>query len=221
MITDGQRLHYRTVKNLSALLKGVSSNHVGDFSCLNCFHCYRTKSKLKKHERVCSYRDYCYAEMPNQDNEFIKYYYGEKSLKVTGIIYADLECLPEKMHLCQNNLEKSYTDKSYSLFTNCSLDATKSKLDRYRGKHCMEKFCKDVRVHTMEIINYEEKEMIPLTIEENEYYEMQKFRHYLIFVQSLAIDRRIVSKDLNANLIKNTKQALKYFLRKSNIDKLF
>ena len=159
--------------------------------------------------------------MPNQDNEFIRYYYGEKSLKVTGIIYADLECLPEKMHLSQNNLEKSYTDKSYSLFTNCSLDATKSKLDRYRGKHCMEKFCKDVRVHTMEIINYEEKEMIPLTIEENEYYEMQKFRHYLISVQSLAIDRRIVSKDLNANLIKNTKQALKYFLRKSNIDKLF
>ena len=39
------------------------------------------------------------------------------------------------------------------------------------------KFCKDVRVHTMEIINYEEKEMILLTIEENEYYEMQKFYH--------------------------------------------
>ena len=85
----------------------------------------------------------------------------------------------------------------------------------------MEKFCKDVRVHTTEIINYEEKEMIPLTIEENEYYEMQKFRHYLISVERLTIDRRIVSKDLNANLIKNTKQALKYFLRKSNIDKLF
>ena len=41
----------------------------------------------------------------------------------------------------------------------------------------MEKFSKDGRVHTMEIINSEEKEMIPLTIEENEYYEMQKFYH--------------------------------------------
>ena len=49
--------------------------------------------------------------MPNQDNKFIKYYYGEKSIKVPGIIYADLECLSEKMHSCQNNLEKSYTEK--------------------------------------------------------------------------------------------------------------
>ena len=32
----------------------------------------------------------------------------------------------------------------------------------------MEMFCKDLRVHTTEIINYEKKEMIPLTNEENE-----------------------------------------------------
>ena len=47
MITDGKRLHYHTVKNLSALLKGISSNHVGNFYCLNCFHWYRAKVKFK------------------------------------------------------------------------------------------------------------------------------------------------------------------------------
>ena len=47
MITDGKRLHDRTAKNLSALLEGISSNHVGYFYCLNCFHWYRTKAKLK------------------------------------------------------------------------------------------------------------------------------------------------------------------------------
>ena len=50
----------------------------------------------------------------------------------------------------------------------------KNKLDCYKGEDCMEKFCKDLREHAMKIINYEKKEMIPLTIEENEYYEMQK-----------------------------------------------
>ena len=42
------------------------------------------------------------------------------------MIYADLECLLEKIHSCQNNPEKSYTEKKtkhtpsgYSLFTNC------------------------------------------------------------------------------------------------------
>ena len=49
--------------------------------------------------------------MPNDHKRILKYNYGEKSLKVPVIIYADLECLLEKMHLCQNNLQKSYTEK--------------------------------------------------------------------------------------------------------------
>ena len=31
--------------------------------------------------------------MPTKDNNFIKYNHGEKSIKVSFIIYADLECL--------------------------------------------------------------------------------------------------------------------------------
>ena len=44
MITDGEKWHYLTVKNLSGLLRGITSNHHGDFYCLNCFRSYRTKS---------------------------------------------------------------------------------------------------------------------------------------------------------------------------------
>ena len=49
--------------------------------------------------------------MPNEDNKISKYNNREKSLKVPFIIYADLECLLEKMHSCQNNLEKSHTQR--------------------------------------------------------------------------------------------------------------
>ena len=38
----------------------------------------------------------------------------------------------------------------------------------------MEKFCKDLREHAMKLVNYEIKEMIPLTDEENKFYEEQK-----------------------------------------------
>ena len=38
----------------------------------------------------------------------------------------------------------------------------------------MEKFYKDLREHAMKIIDYEEKEMIPLTDKENKSYEQQK-----------------------------------------------
>ena len=124
IITDGAKWHYLAVKFVSALLRGITSNHNGNFYSLNCFHSFSTKNKLKKHERVCNDHDYCYAEMPNEDNKILKYYQGEKPLKAPAIIYADLECLLEKMHSCQNNLEKSYTEKKtkhkpsgYPLFT--------------------------------------------------------------------------------------------------------
>ena len=38
MITDGKKWHYLAVKSLPALLRGITSNHEGDFYCLNCFH---------------------------------------------------------------------------------------------------------------------------------------------------------------------------------------
>ena len=50
MITDGKKWHYLTVKSLSALLKGISLNHVGEFYCLNCFHSYRTEKKKTSRE---------------------------------------------------------------------------------------------------------------------------------------------------------------------------
>ena len=84
--------------------------------------------------------------MPKEDNKILKYNHGEKSLKVPFIIYADLECLLEKISTCinpyinpesfsHNNPEKSSTTKAnehtrsgYSLFTHSSFDATKMSL---------------------------------------------------------------------------------------------
>ena len=71
MITDGTKWHYIAMKSLSALLRGVTSNHNGDFYCLNCFHSYGTKEKLEKHENVCNDHGYCYGEEPN-DNKILK-----------------------------------------------------------------------------------------------------------------------------------------------------
>ena len=53
MITDGKKWHYLVVKSLSALFKGITSRHVGHSYCLNCFQSFRTKNKLKKHEKLC------------------------------------------------------------------------------------------------------------------------------------------------------------------------
>ena len=48
MIIHGENWHYLAVKNLSALLRGITSKHEGNFYRLNCFHSFRTENKLKK-----------------------------------------------------------------------------------------------------------------------------------------------------------------------------
>ena len=97
MITDGEKWHYLVVKNLSRLLRGITSNHHDGFYCLNYFHSYRTKNKLEAHKKICENHDYCHVEMPIKGNNTIKYNHGEKSIKIPFTIYADLECLLEKM----------------------------------------------------------------------------------------------------------------------------
>ena len=79
----------------------------------------------------------------------LKYYYGEKSLEFPAIIYADLERLLEKMLSCQDNPKKSYTEKKtkhtpsgYSLFANCSFDASKNNLIVTKGKTAWKSFVK-------------------------------------------------------------------------------
>ena len=119
--------------------------------------------------------------MPNEDNKIKKYNQGEKSIRSPFIIYADLECFFEKISTCYNNLEKSSTTEinkntpsGYSLFTHCSFDKSKNKLDYYKGDHCMENFCKDLRKHATKIINYEKKDMIPLTKKEEKHHNEQE-----------------------------------------------
>ena len=182
MITDdNNNWHYLALKSISKLLRGVTSNNNGDFYCLICFHSYRTKDALKNHVKICKDHYFCNLIMPNENNKILKYNPGEKPLKVPFIIYADLECIFQKIDSCQNNLEKSYTEKKakhkssgYSLATYCSYDKSKTERTYYRGIDCMEIFCKDLKCQAMEIINYEKKKIIPLTNEEKEFHEKQK-----------------------------------------------
>ena len=118
--------------------------------------------------------------MPTKNNDIIKYNHGKKSMKLLFVIYTDLECLLEKMSTCKNNPNESSATKinkhipsGYSIFTHCSFDKSKNKLNYYRGKDCIKKFSKNLREHASKIIDYEKKKMIPLTTEEKIYHNKQ------------------------------------------------
>ena len=94
------------------------------------------------------------SKSQNGLKKILKYNLGEKSLKAPFAINLDLECLLKKEQSCQNNLEKSYTQKKakhepsgWTMLTKCSFDEKENKLDYYRGKACIEKLQKAKRAH--------------------------------------------------------------------------
>ena len=194
MITDSYKWHYLAISNMSAFLEGKSSNHRGDFYCLNYFNSYTTNNKLKEYEAIYNKHDSCHTEMPKFAKRIIKYAHGEKSLRTPFAIYLDSECLlKEREQSRENNLEKSYTDKKaahepsgWAMFAKCSFDKAKHKLDYYRGRTCIERLRKKLKEHAMQIINYEKKEMITLTGEENRPYKEQEVCH--IFKEKFCTD---------------------------------
>ena len=166
---------------MSKLFRGITSNHNGDFYCLNCLTSFRTDNALKKHERLCENNDCCSVEMPTKLNKILKYNRVEKSLKTPFVIYVDLECLLLKQQSCQNNPNESYTERKaihepcgYSLDLVCSFDSKEDKHHFYRGNDCNKKFCSELKQLETNVVNYEQKEMTPLADDANRYYEEQK-----------------------------------------------
>ena len=87
--------------------------------------------------------------------EFNQY---QKSDKVPFIIYADLECLIEKIDGCKHNPQNSFTTKvsehirsGFSMSTILSFKNIENRHDVNRGKDCMKKFFESLREHAMKI----------------------------------------------------------------------
>ena len=58
-----------------------------------------------------------------------------------------------------------------------SFDSKENKHNVYRRRDCIKKFCSDLKELRTKMINYEEKEIIPLTNNENKLYEEQEKCH--------------------------------------------
>ena len=96
----------------SAILRGITSKHHGDFYCLNCLHSFAIKKKLESHKKVWENEDFCNVIMLSEDKKILELNQNQKSDKAPFIIYADLKCIIEKTDGCKNNPENSSTAKA-------------------------------------------------------------------------------------------------------------
>ena len=87
------------------------------------------------------------------------------------------------------------------MFRCCSFDATKYQLNYYRGEDCMKNFYKDLKEHATKIINYEKKEMVPLTYKENKSYHKQKACYICNKKISIDYDDKNIIKFIKSEII--------------------
>ena len=99
--------------------------------------------------------------MRSKDTKILEFNQYQKSVKAPFIIYADFECLIEKIDGCKSNPENLFTTKvgehipsGVSMSIVSSFKSIENKHDVYRDKDCMKKFCEFLREHTMKIINF-------------------------------------------------------------------
>ena len=75
ILNEEKQEHYLAVKNLLALLRGITSRNTGDFCCLNYLHSFRTKTKLESHERTCEKKkNFCNVNIPSGDTKILEFY---------------------------------------------------------------------------------------------------------------------------------------------------
>ena len=130
-------------KKLSTLLRGITSKHHGEFFCINYHHSFAAENKREFHKKVCKNKDFFNIVMSSGDTKILEFNQNQKSDQALFIIYADLECLIEKIHRCKNNPETLFTLKlgehipsDFRFFkpTISSFKNIENKHDVYRGK---------------------------------------------------------------------------------------
>ena len=127
--------------------------------CMHCLQCFYSNISLAKHKKDCIITNgdqaielpKTYTDKNGQERTPSVYFHNhQKQLQVPFSIYADLECITEKICSCQPSDKKSYTEK-YQKHTACSFDYKvvchydkKFSKDMviYRGGDCIDKFMK-------------------------------------------------------------------------------
>ena len=90
--------------------------------------------------------------MPSEDTTTLEINQYQKSF----IIYADIECIIEKIDECKSNPENSSKTKvsehipsHFSISTISLYRSIENKHDVYRGKDCLKNFCESLREHAI------------------------------------------------------------------------
>ena len=139
LITEGEYKHYVLIKEFNKFMFRQNKHEHKKHFCMYCLQCFSREDVLTKHINNCiSINGKQAINMPEKgDKVYFKNHH--KQLPVPFVIYADFEAITEKIHGCQPNNEKSYTE-AYQKHTDCGYG--------YKVVCCYDdKYSKPVQIH--------------------------------------------------------------------------
>ena len=149
MIPNEEKLYYFAVKELSALLRRITSKLHGDFYCMNWLHSFAIEkilNHINKYVKINMWNCIIMWKMIFEDTKILEFNQYQKSDKTPFIIYAGFKYIIEKIDRCKcpENLSTGKVSQripiDFSISTTSSFRSIENKHDVYRGKGCIKKF---------------------------------------------------------------------------------
>ena len=153
LITENENNHYVLIKDFNKFMYNQTKHEHRKHFCMHCLQCFSSDRVLSNHKDICIQVNGTQAiKMPTKDNNILKFNNFHKQQPVPFVIYADFEAITEKIHGCQQEGKKSYTE-AYQKHTDCGYgykvvccydDKYNKPIQLYRGENAVYKFMENM-----------------------------------------------------------------------------
>ena len=149
LITENEKNHYVLIKDFNKFMYDQTKHKERKHFCMYCLQCFSSAEILSNHTENCiQVNGKQSITMPGKDNNILKFNNYKYQLPTPFVIYADFEAITEKIHGCQQDGGKSYTE-AYQKHTDCGYgykivccydDKYSKPVQIYRGEKAVYKF---------------------------------------------------------------------------------
>ena len=149
LITENENKHSVLIKDFNKFMYNQTKHKERKHFCMHCLQCFSSERVLTDHKENCIQVNGTQAiKMPTKGDNILKFNNFHKQLPVPFVIYADFEAITEKIHGCQPNNDKSFTE-AYQRHTDCGCaykvvccydDKYTKPIQIYRGEKAVYKF---------------------------------------------------------------------------------
>ena len=110
----GDNTHYSYVKRLTSLLYDQNRHNESKHFCEHCLHRYKRKDLLERHRPECKglLKAPARTDMLKEGENKMSFTNYHKQMKVPYVVYANFECVLEKIDGCEPAPDASFTVKT-------------------------------------------------------------------------------------------------------------